>query len=468
MTQPSAARDDLAADQLRHEMRGSVLVADDDGYDEARSIFNGMVDKRPGVLAQCAGADDVAAALRFARERGLEVAVRGGGHSVAGSGLTDGGLVVDLRRMRSVVVDPGTRTVTVQGGATMSDLDRATEPHGLATTGGRVSTTGVGGFTLGGGTGWLDRKLGLACDRLVSVDLVRADGRRVRAAEDENVELFWALHGGGGNFGVATSFTFRLDPVPGVTAALLIWPPQAGPEVLRRWRDLMESAPDEVGGGFLYLTGPPEDFVPTELVDRLVCATLVTYTGTEAEAQPFLDPMLELAPAARLVLELPYAELQCLLDDPPGYRNYWSAEHLGSLPDAAVDVFCARSADVIVPSPSQHVVFPQGGLTARQGHEWPTPFRTAPWVVHPFGLWDDPADDDRGRQWARDVRADVQPWATGDVYLNFIGEEGGDRVAAGFGEHYERLARVKAEHDPDNVFHLNHNIQPATGIPRQR
>ncbi len=468
MTQPSAARDDLTTDQLRAELRGTVLVAEDDGYDEARSIFNGMVDKRPAVLAQCADADDVAAALRFARDRGLEVAVRGGGHSVAGSGLTDGGLVVDLRRMRAVSVDPDARTATVQGGATMGDLDRATEPYGLATTGGRVSTTGVGGFTLGGGTGWLDRKLGLACDRLVSVELVRADGRRVRADEHENAELFWALHGGGGNFGVATSFTFRLDSVPGVTAALLLWPPERGPEVLRRWRDLMESAPDEVGGGFLYLTGPPDDFVPAELVDRLVCATLVTYTGTEAEAGPFLHPMLELAPAARLVLELPYAELQCLLDDPPGYRNYWSAEHLASLPDAAVDVFCARSGDVIVPSPSQHVVFPQGGLTARQGHEWPTPFRTAPWVVHPFGLWDDPADDDRGRQWAKDVRADVQPWATGDVYLNFIGEEGGDRVAAGFGKHYARLARVKAEHDPDNVFHLNHNIQPATGIPQQR
>ncbi|MGH8970564.1 MAG: FAD-binding oxidoreductase, partial [Actinomycetes bacterium] len=285
------------------------------------------------------------------------------------------------------------------------------------------------------------------------------------ASEDENPELFWALHGGGGNFGVATSFTFRLDPVPGVTAALLLWAPGSGPTVLRRHRDLIEAAPNEVSGGFIYLTGPPEEFVPAELVNGLACAAFVIYAGPEEEARPFIDPMLALAPDGQMIVEVPYAELQCMIDDPPGYRNYWSAEHLSELPDEAVDAFCARADDMIVPSPSQHVVFPQGGLAARQGHEWPTPFRSAPWVVHPFGLWEDPADDERARQWARDIRADVQPWATGAVYLNFIGDEGEDRVAAGFGKHYQRLARVKAEHDPDNVFHLNHNIRPAETLP---
>jgi len=455
-------------DQLRRDLRGDVVVVGEPAYDEARAVFNSMIDKRPAVIAACTDADDVVVALRFARESGLEVAVRGGGHSVAGAGLTDGGLVIDLRRLSGVSVDPDGRTATVGGGATMSHLDRATEPFGLATTGGRVSTTGVGGFTLGGGSGWLDRKLGLACDRLLSVDLVRADGQRVRASEDENPELFWALHGGGGNFGVATSFTFRLDPMPVVTAALLLWPAASGPAVLRRYRDLMESAPDDVGGGFIYLTGPPEDFVPAELVGKLACMALITFAGPEEQARSFIDPMLELAPTGRMIVEVPYAELQSMLDDPPGYRNYWSVEHLVQLPDAAVEAFCARATDMIVPSPSQHVVFPQGGLVARQGHDWPTPFRTAPWVVHPFGLWEDPADDDRARRWARDIRADVRPWATGDVYLNFIGDEGEARVAAGFGPHYERLAHVKAEHDPGNVFHINHNIKPAPNIPSPR
>jgi FAD/FMN-containing dehydrogenase len=333
----------------------------------------------------------------------------------------------------------------------------------LATTGGRVSTTGVGGFTLGGGTGWFDRKLGLACDNLVSVDLVTADGSLVRASEDENPELFWALHGGGGNFGVATSFTFRLHPLPTVTAALLIWPEERGPEVFRAYRDFLEAAPDEVGGGFIYFTAPPEPFVPEHLHGRLVAAALVTYTGGEAAARPVIAPMLELGHAGGFVEEMPHADMQCMLDDPPGYRNYWSAEHLSELPDAAVDVFCARAADMIVPSPSQHVMFPLGGAAARNGGDYPIPWRSAPWVVHPFGLWEDPADDERGRQWARDVRTDMKPWSIGAVYLNFIGDEGEDRLRAGFGEeNYRRLAQVKAQYDPDNVFHRNHNIKPAT------
>jgi len=460
--------DDRQLGQLRRDLRGEVIAAGEAPYDEARTVFNAMIDKRPAVIAACADADDVVTALRFAHDAGLEVAVRGGGHSVAGLGLTDGGLVIDLRPMNAVVVDPEERTATVAGGATMSHLDRATERYGLATTGGRVSTTGVGGFTLGGGTGWLDRKLGFACDRLTAVELVRADGRQLRASETENRELFWALHGGGGNFGVATSFTFRLDPVPGVTVALLVWPAPAGPSVLRRYRDMVEEAPDDLGGGFFFLTGPPEDFVPAELVGTLACAVLITYAGRQENARPFLDPMLELSPVGRMVVEVPYAELQCMLDDPPGYRNYWSVEHLTHLPDTAVDVLCARAGDMIVPSPSQHAVFPQGGAPSRQGHEWPTSFRSAPWVVHPFGLWEDAADDDRARQWARDIRADVRPWATGDVYLNFIGDEGEDRVVAGFGPHHQRLSRVKAEHDPENVFHVNHNIRPAPTIPAPR
>ncbi len=450
---------------LRARMGGPVITSADPVYDEARAIFNSMIDRRPAVIAQCETPEDVAHAIRFGRERGLPIAVRGGGHSVSGMSLAEGGLVIDLRRMHTVTVDADARTARVGGGATMSHLDRTTEPHGLATTGGRVSTTGVGGFLLGGGNGWLDRRFGLACDNLLAVELVTADGARVRATEDENPELFWALHGGGGNFGVATSFTLRLHPLRGVTFMMLLWPPEAGPEVVRAYRDLIASAPDEVGGGLIYLTGPPEEFVPPRLVGGLACAVVVTYAGPEAEARAAMRPMLDLHPAGQLITELPYAEMQCMLDDPPGFRNYWSAEFLDSFPDEAVDLFCARAADMIVPSPSQHVLFPQGGAVARSDADWPVPWRRAPWVVHPFGLWEDPADDERGRRWTHQVRADVEPWSSGTVYLNFIGGEGEERVVAGLGpENYHRLAEVKAAYDPENIFRLNHNIRPA---PRQ-
>jgi FAD/FMN-containing dehydrogenase len=450
--------------EFRSKFGGELLRPGDAGYDEARGIFNSMIDRRPALIAQCASVGDVRAAVDFARESGLPTAVRGGGHSVSGKSLCDDGIVIDLRRMNAVEVDPDAGMATVGGGATMSHLDRATEPHGLATTGGRVSTTGVGGFTLGGGGGWLDRKLGLACDRLLSVDLVTADGEALTAGEDDNEELFWALHGGGGNFGIATSFRFRLDPVPVVTAMLLIWDPERGPEVARRYRDFLESAPDEVGGGLIYLTGPPEEFVPEQLVGELICVVLVAYAGEEAEAREVAKPMLDLSPDGQMIAAMPYADFNSMLDDPPGYRNYWSAEYLREFPDEAIDAFCARAPDMIVPSPSQHVLFPQGGAVARGGDGTPIPWRDAPWIVHPFGLWEDPGDDDRGRQWAKDIRADMEPWATGAVYLNFIGDEGRDRLVAGFGEdNYERLARVKARYDPENLFRHNHNIEPATG-----
>ena len=456
-----ASGDRAAIDRLRCGFAGEIILPDDPGYDAARAIFNAMIDKRPAVIAQCATVDDVATAVRFGRELELEIAVRGGGHSVAGKSLSQGGLVVDLRRLNGVVVDPARRTATVGGGAVMRDLDRTTEPYGLATSGGRVSTTGIGGFTLGGGSGWLDRTFGLACDNLLAAELVLADGAIARASEVENPDLFWALHGGGGNFGVVTSFTFRLHPLPAVTATLLLWSPEAGPEVARAYRDFMAAAPDEVGVGLLYITAPDEDFVPTHMVGRLACVILGAYAGPERDARREMAPLLDLGHAGELIVEVPYAELQCMFDDPPGYRNYWSADYLASFPDEAIDRFCARAEDMIVPSPSQHVLFPQGGAIARGPADYPVPGRHAPWCVHPFGLWTDPADDERGKRWARAVRADLQPWSTGATYLNFIGDEGRDRVVAGLGRaNYARLAAIKARYDPDNVFHLNHNILP--------
>ncbi|MEU0134386.1 FAD-binding oxidoreductase [Streptomyces sp. NPDC006296] len=462
---PRTSVPDTAAAGLRPGFTGEVHVPGDPGYDEARTVFNGMIDRRPAVVAQCASGTDVARALAVARDRGLEVAVRGGGHSVAGMALSEGGLVVDLRRMRSVEVDPGARSARVGGGAVMSDLDRATQPYALATTGGRVSTTGVGGFTLGGGSGWLERAFGLACDNLLAADVVTADGTLVHARADEHPELFWALHGGGGNFGVVTSLTLRLHELPRMSIVMLLFRPEDGPEAVRTYRDVMESAPDEAGGGCMYVTAPPEEWVPEDMVGRLVCAALVTFTGTPDRARDVAAPLLALDHRAEIVDTIPYAELQCMLDDPPGLRNYWSAEYLDAFPDEAVTAFCANAATLPVPTPTQHVLFPMGGAVARGAADHPLPWRSCPWAVHPFGIWENETDDERVRGWVRGVRDSMLPWANGAVYLNFIGREGQERVVAGFGERaYERLSRVKARYDPDNVFHLNHNVKPAVAV----
>ncbi|MFH8287077.1 FAD-binding oxidoreductase [Streptomyces antibioticus] len=460
MASPSKAGAALAA--LREDLVGDVFAPGDPGYDEARTVFNAMIDRRPAVIAQCVDETDVVRAVRFARELDLPIAVRGGGHSVAGSALGDGAVVIDLRHMRAVTVDPEARTARIAGGATMSDLDRACEPHALATTGGRASTTGVGGFVLGGGTGWLDRCHGLAVDNLLGVDLVTADGRQVRADADDDTDLFWALHGGGGNFGVATSLTLRLYELPEFAIALLLYRPEFGREAARTYRDVIAAAPDEASGAVLYLTAPPEEFVPPHLVGSLVCGVLLTYAGSEADLRKVAEPLLALPHEGEVVGALPYADVQCMLDDPPGMRNYWSAEYLTGAPDDYVEVFCARGEDLPVPTGTLHALFPQGGAIAAGPHEFPVPYRDAPWGVHPFGLWEDPADDERCIRWVRDVRADAQPWSTGAVYLNFIGDEGADRVVAGVGaENAGRLARVKRAYDPDNVFRFNHNIRPA-------
>ncbi|MEU3608226.1 FAD-binding oxidoreductase [Streptomyces sp. NPDC035033] len=447
---------------LREDLAGEVYVPGDPGYDGARAVHNGMIDRRPAVIAQCAGPADVSNAILFGRETGLPIAVRGGGHSVAGASVVDGGLVVDLRRMHAVVADPEHLTVRVEGGATMGHLDRATQPFGLATTGGRVSTTGVGGFVLGGGSGWLERKFGLASDNLLAAELITAEGKHVVASAEENPELFWALHGGGGNFGVATSLTLRLHELPRMSMALLLFPPRYGPEVVRAYRDLGERAPDEIGGGVIFFPAPPEPFVPAHLVGRLVCGALVTCAGPVALVREAAEPLLALRPVVEVVTDIPYADLQCMIDDPPGLRNYWSAEYLRALPDEAVDVFAARGERIPEGTATQHVLFLMGGAVAAGPSGYPLPWRTAPWVVHPFATWEDPADDGRAVQWVHDVRTDMRPWSTETVYLNFIGDEGERRVVAGFGaENLPRLAAVKAAYDPDNVFRLNHNVRPA-------
>ncbi|MBG0856417.1 FAD-binding oxidoreductase [Streptomyces spinoverrucosus] len=446
---------------LREDLDGDVFAPWDPGYDAARAVFNAMIDRRPAVIARCAHEADVVRAVRFGRDLDLNIAVRGGGHSVAGMGTNDAGLVVDLRRMHGVTVDPAAEAVRVEGGATTSHLDRATQPYGLATTGARASTTGVAGCVLGGGSGWLERTCGLAADNLLGVELVTAHGDRTHASADENPELFWALHGGGGNFGIVTALTLKLYEVPEFALALVLYLPEHAREAIRTYREVIDSGPLEASGAVVWQCGPRAEFVPPPLVGRPLCCVLLTYAGSEEDLRKVAEPLLALPHESEVVTALPYADAQCLLDAPPGLRNHWSAEYLSGAPDDFVDVFCALADSLPVPTATRHTLFPLGGAVADAPADHPVSYRDAAWAVHPFGSWADPADDERCMGWVRDVRAAVRPWSTGAVHLNFVGDEGRDRVRAGLGPHNMwRLGALKRRYDPDNVFRFNHNIRP--------
>jgi FAD/FMN-containing dehydrogenase len=454
---------DAGFDQFAERFSGTVLTPGSTEYEAARGLFNAMIETRPAVIAQCATSDDVTDAIAFARDANLEIAVRAGGHSVAGASSVEGGISIDVRPMKQISVDPKQRTARVGAGVTWSEFDRAAQEHGLATTGGRASTTGVAGFTLGGGSGWIERELGLACDNLLSVDLVLADGAHVTASQKEHPELFWALHGGGGNFGVATSFDFELHPVgPEVLAGLMLWGAAAGPDVVQAYRAVATNAPENLGGGVAFLTGPPEEFVPAHLQGQVVCGVAVVFNGPIADGQALLAPLRALAPEVDLVGPMQYADFQCMLDDPPGMRHYWSADYLSELSDDAIAMFLKSGAAVQSPL-TQTFIIPWGGAVARvTDADTPMTQRDAGWVFHPFAQWESPADDAANIAWARDSTADMREFTTGGVYLNFIGNEGADRVRAAYGDkNYARLAAIKTEYDPENLFHRNQNIKPA-------
>jgi FAD/FMN-containing dehydrogenase len=450
-------------DHLATLVTGRLLTSMTAGYEAERVLHNGMIVTRPALIAQCADADDVTAVLAFAEQRRLDVAVRAGGHSVAGMSSVEGGVVIDVRPMKDISIDADRRIARVGGGVTWGEFDVAAQAHGLATTGGRVSTTGIAGFTLGGGSGWIERQCGLACDNLVSVDLVLADGRHITASRDEHPELFWALHGGGGNFGVATSFEFALHPVgPIVLAGLMMWPAAAAPDVARAYRALADSAPENLGSGLVMLHAPGEDFVPGHLQGQLVCAVGVCFNGPIDEGQEVIAPLRTLGPEIDLVGPMPYADFQCMLDDPPGLRNYWGADYLASLSDDAIGVFLESAADICSPLAQTNLI-PWGGAVARVGPaDTPMTNRDATWVFHPFAVWESEVDDDENIAWARQSISVMRQFTTGGIYLNFIGDEGNDRVRAAYGsENYDRLAAIKAEYDPANVFHRNQNIKPS-------
>lgn len=447
------------------EFSGLQLAPGDDGYDQARRVFNGMIDRAPALIATCRTAADVAAAIAHARTCGLPISVYGGGHSVNGSAVVDGGLCVDLRGLRDIVVDAETATAQVGGGCTWGELDAATQEHGLAVTGGRVSTTGVGGLALGSGSGWLERSLGFTCDNLIEAEVVTADSRIVTASETENPDLFWALRGGGGNFGVVTRFTLRLHPIgPIVFGGMLIYPPPMGAAVLRNFRDFFVDAPDEVGGGVAFITAPPIEMVPEPARGKPAVGVIVAYTGPLEGAEAALAPLLTFGPPVFAhVGPMPYVALQRLLDDanPHGLQNYWTADFLEELPDEAVETLASLASAPVSPV-SQVIVVPGGGAVARVAEE-ATAFgeRQAPFNIHYLSIWPDPADDDANIAHTRTLAAAMKPWTSGGVYLNFIGDEGQERVESSFGEtKLARLRAIKGVWDPENVFRHNQNIAP--------
>jgi FAD/FMN-containing dehydrogenase len=452
-----------ALDELRLRLRGGLHEPGDAEYADACTLFNSMIERRPRYVARCAAPDDVIAALAFARSQGLEVAVRAGGHSVTGASLCDDGLVLDVRGMNDVHVDAVGRVARVGAGCTWAELDRATQVHGLATTGGRVSTTGVAGLTLGGGSGWLERKHGLASDNLLAVEMVTAEGELVRASDAEHPDLFWALRGGGGNYGVVTSLEFRLHPVgPEVLAGLLLHPAERGRELLTLFRDVMNDAPEELGLAFAYITAPDEPGVPVALHGKPAVLVAGMYNGPLEDGERALRELRAFGPPAADFFEpVRYADFQCSIDDPPGYRNWWTAENVADLGDAAIDAIAAWS-ERLPAGPSQLFIVPWGGAIARVGaDESPIAGRDTKFVVHPLLLWEEAADDESMIAFGRAYRDDLAPYANGSAYLNFIGDEGRERTRAGFAPgKLERLARVKADWDPDDVFHANRHIRP--------
>ncbi|MCU1591132.1 MAG: linked oxidase-like protein [Frankiales bacterium] len=445
---------------------GTLLSASDAGYDDARHVFNGMVDRRPALIARCRTADDVSAAVRHAVMAGLPVSVYGGGHAVTGAAVVDSGLCIDMRGLKSVSVDPVARTVRAGAGLTWGELDAACQEHGLAVTGGRVSSTGVAGLALGSGSGWLERSLGFTCDNLISAEVVTAKGTQVSASATVNPDLFWGLRGGGGNFGIVTELALRLHPVgPLVLGGLLLYPAQQARQVVRAWRDAMLSAPDALGSGLAFLTAPPADFVPEPVRGHPVIGVIVCWSGPVDEGRAALAPLTDAAPpAVDMVQPMPYVAVQQLIDagNPPGMRNYWSGDFFEALPDDAIDLLVEKAT--VPASPLTQIILTPGRGAIARVPEDATAFGTrhAPFQAHYLGMWADPADDDRNIGSIRSLASAMKPWTTGTAYLNFLGDEGQERIAAGFGpEKYARLRELKRTWDPTNLFRHNQNIPPA-------
>jgi FAD/FMN-containing dehydrogenase len=452
-------------EELKRGFQGEVLLPGESEYENARKIWNAMIDKRPAVIARCASTPDVVRGVNFARDHGLLLAVRGGGHNIAGNALCDGGLVIDLSKMKAARVDSAARRVTVEGGATLADLDAATQAHGLATPLGINSTTGVAGLTLGGGFGWLSRKHGMTVDNLESAEVVTAAGQVVRASAKENPDLFWALRGGGGNFGVVTRFEFRLHPVgPGVLSGLIVYPLSEAKSVLQQYREFMARAPEELTVWNVLRKAPPLPFVPEKFHGQDMIALALIYAGDPKQGEPLIEPLRRFGtPWGEHIGVQPYVDWQKTFDPllTPGARNYWKSLNFTTLEDGLFDVVVEHAGKL--PSPQCELFFAAiGGATSRPAPDSAAyPHRDARFVMNFHGRWEHPADDKRCIGWAREFFNATMPFSTGGVYVNFMTADEGDRVRAAYGGNYGRLARVKRQYDPDNLFHVNWNIGPA-------
>lgn len=456
-----------SVEALRARLRGPLILPEDADYAEACQLYNAMIHRHPAMVARCADVADVISAVALAREQGLALAVRGGGHNGGGLGLCDDGLVIDLSRLRGVRVDPEARTVRVAGGAVWGDVDHATHAFGLAVPSGIISTTGVGGLTLGGGMGHLTRRFGLTIDNLLSVDMVLADGRFVTASAEDHPDLFWAVRGGGGNFGVVTSFLFRAQPVDTVIGGPTLWPLERAAEVMRWYRDFLPAAPEDLNGFFAFLTVPPVPPYPEALHLKKMCGVVWCYTGDPARADALFAPVLALKPAVHGVQPMPFPLLQAAFDAlyTPGLQWYWRADFVRELGDAAI----ARHVEFAERLPTMHStmhLYPVDGAAHRVGpRDTAFRYRDARWSEVIVGVDPSPERAADITSWAKAYWDALHPYSAGGAYVNFMMDEGQERVRATYGENFARLVEVKDRYDPTNLFHVNQNIPPGPASP---
>lgn len=455
---------DADLDLLITSMRGEVVLPEHPQYDSVRALYNGMIDRRPAVIARCRDAGDVIAAVNYGREKGLLMAIRSGGHNGPGLGSCDNGLMIDLSPMKGIRVDPEFRTVQVQPGCTWGDVDHATHAFGMATPSGIISTTGVGGLTLGGGVGHLTRRYGLAIDNLLEVDVVLADGTFVTANEREHRDLFWAVRGGGGNFGVVTSFLFRVHPVDTVVAGPTFWSLDQSELVLSWYRDFIRSAPEDLNGFFAFLQVPAGPPFPEHLHMQKMCGVIWCYTGPKDKADEAFAPVLEVGtPALHGVQEMPYPMLQSAFDAlyPPGMQWYWKADFIRDIDDEAVALHVTHGARVPTMHSTMHL-YPINGAAHRIGsNDTAWSFREANWVQVVVGVDPDPVNGQAIADWSREYWVAIHPHSAGGAYINMIMDEGQERVRASYRDNYDRLVEVKNRYDPRNLFCVNQNIAPS-------
>jgi FAD/FMN-containing dehydrogenase len=450
--------------RIKGTIKGRVLTPDDANYEEARQIWNAMIDRRPAVIVQPADAGDVGPAIQFARANALEISIRGAGHNIAGNAVCNGGMMIDFSNMRNVRVDAGKKRAYVGPGATLADLDKATQQHGLATPVGINSTTGIAGLTLGGGFGWLTRKHGMTIDNLISAEMVTADGKRLGASEKDNAELFWALRGGGGNFGVVTEFEFALHPLgPEILAGLIVFPFAQAKQVLTRYRQLANAAPEDLSVWIVLRQAPPLPFLPENVHGQEVVVLPIFYAGAVAEGQKLVQRLRTFGDVlGEHVGAQPYTEWQKAFDPllAPGARNYWKSHNFTELNNGALDAIIEYAGKL--PSPQCEIFI--GHIAGAANRVAPNAMayahRDAKFVLNVHGRWDSPAQDVRCVEWARAFFNASAPYASAGAYVNFMTEEEGNRVAAAYGSNYDRLVQIKRRYDPENVFHLNQNIKP--------